>query len=121
MKIRRIPADSVPPSMTWQDALRAAKAYWRAKRQQFNKDSKMEEQATYVTREDVVNHPSHYTQHPSGVECIDIAEEYGFNLGNVLKYVWRAGLKYSDPLTDLMKARFYLEREIQRIKKGRGE
>lgn len=35
----------------------------------------MEEQATYVTREDVVNHPSHYTQHPSGVECIDIAEE----------------------------------------------
>lgn len=38
MKIRRIPADSVPPSMTWQDALRAAKAYWRAKRQQFNKD-----------------------------------------------------------------------------------
>ena len=38
MKIRRIPADTVPPSMTWQDALRAAKAYWRAKRQQFNKD-----------------------------------------------------------------------------------
>ncbi len=81
----------------------------------------MEEQAKYITRESVVNHPSHYNQHPSGVECVDIAEEFDFNLGNVLKYVWRAGLKYSDPLTDLMKAKFYLEREIQRIKKGRGE
>ena len=81
----------------------------------------MEERAKYVTREDAVNHPTHYTQHASGVECVDIVEEFNFNLGNVLKYVWRAGLKCPDPLTDLMKAKFYSEREIQRIKKRRGE
>ena len=68
-----------------------------------------------------MNHPSHYNQHPSGVECADIVEEFNFNLGNVLKYVWRAGLKYPDTLTDLMKAKFYLEREIQRIQNMRGE
>lgn len=52
----------------------------------------MEERAKYVTREDAVNHPTHYTQHASGVECVDIVEEFNFNLGNVVKYVWRAGL-----------------------------
>ena len=81
----------------------------------------MEEQTNYVTRADAVNHPRHYNQHPSGVECVDIVEEFNFNLGNVVKYVWRAGLKCPDPLTNLMKAEFYLNREIQRIKKGRGD
>ena len=51
----------------------------------------MEEQAKYITRESVVNHPSHDNQHPSGVECVDIAEEFDFNLGNVLKYVMYGG------------------------------
>ncbi|ODA67644.1 hypothetical protein A7A08_01679 [Methyloligella halotolerans] len=58
-----------------------------------------------------VAHPPHYTAHPSGVECITVAEHFNFNLGNVLKYVWRAGLK-GDHLEDLEKARQYLDFEI---------
>jgi hypothetical protein len=62
-----------------------------------------------------IDHPKHYNEHPSGVECITIAEWYPFNLGNVIKYVWRAGLKSPDALSDLKKARWYLQREIDRI------
>ena len=62
---------------------------------------------------DVVNHPPHYTNHPSGVECIQITEHMGFNLGNVIKYVWQADLKGSS-LEDLRKAEFYIDREIQK-------
>ena len=58
-----------------------------------------------------VNHPSHYTAHPSGVECIQITEHMGFNLGNALKYIWRADLK-DDAVEDMRKAIFYLNREI---------
>lgn len=65
--------------------------------------------------EDVVNHPSHYTSHPSGIECIQVTEYMNFNLGNATKYVWRAGLKSDDPVQDLQKARWYIEREIQRL------
>lgn len=64
---------------------------------------------------DMINHPPHYTQHPSGVECIQITEWFTFGLGNVIKYVWRAGLKGDGPLEDLRKAKFYLEREIERL------
>ncbi len=59
--------------------------------------------------------PSHYRSHPSGVECITIAEPFGFNLGNAIKYIWRAGLKSKDPIEDLKKARWYLDREIARL------
>lgn len=62
---------------------------------------------------DVINHPAHYTSHPSGVECIQIAEHMGFCLGNALKYIWRAGMK-GDAREDLRKAVWYLEREIAR-------
>ena len=62
---------------------------------------------------DTVNHPSHYTSHPSGVECITITEHMGFNLGNALKYVWRADLK-GDAVEDLRKARWYIDRELQK-------
>jgi hypothetical protein len=65
--------------------------------------------------EDVVNHPSHYTSHPSGVECIQVTEHMNFNLGNATKYVWRADLKSDDPIQDLQKARWYIEREIRRL------
>lgn len=58
-----------------------------------------------------VNHPSHYTNHPSGVECITITEHMGFCLGNAVKYIWRADLK-NDAIEDLKKARFYVDREI---------
>lgn len=62
---------------------------------------------------DSVNHPDHYNSHPSGVECIQIAEHYGFCIGNAIKYLWRAGLK-GDAVEDLKKARWYIERELHR-------
>jgi Protein of unknwon function (DUF3310) len=65
--------------------------------------------------DDPVRHPSHYTSHPSGIECIQITRHMGFNLGNVVKYLWRAGLKDGQPsLQDLEKAAWYLNDEIER-------
>jgi hypothetical protein len=66
---------------------------------------------------DNVNHPSHYTSHPSGIECIQVTEHMNFCIGNAVKYLWRAGLKGS-ALEDLKKARWYVEREIQRLEKA---
>ena len=68
---------------------------------------------------DMVNKPPHYTSHPSGVECIQIAEHMGFNLGNALKYIWRADLK-NNAIEDLEKAVFYVNREIAKRKNGAG-
>jgi hypothetical protein len=67
---------------------------------------------------DPVNHPAHYTGHQSGVECIQIAEHMTFCLGNAVKYIWRAGIK-GDAVEDLEKARWYIDREIVRIKEMR--
>lgn len=65
---------------------------------------------------DSVNHPKHYTSHPSGVECIQITEHMGFNLGNAMKYIWRADEKHN-AVEDLRKAVWYIQREIaKRIK-----
>ena len=59
--------------------------------------------------------PIHYKSHPSGIECIQITEHMGFNLGNCLKYIWRADLKHDDGgAEDLNKARWYIEREIEK-------
>jgi len=63
--------------------------------------------------DDPVNHPKHYTSHPSGVECIQVTEHMGFNLGNAVKYIWRADEK-GNALEDLQKAAWYLQRELQR-------
>lgn len=64
-------------------------------------------------KNDPVNHPRHYTSSPSGVECITVVEHMGFNVGNAIKYLWRADLK-GDAVEDLKKARWYIERELQR-------
>ncbi|MBX7271096.1 DUF3310 domain-containing protein [Pseudomonas chloritidismutans] len=56
----------------------------------------------------MVNHPPHYTGHPSGVECIEVAELLPFTLGNAFKYVFRHGQKGG--LEDLRKAHWYLDR-----------
>ena len=62
-----------------------------------------------------VNHPRHYNRHPSGIECIEIVRHMNFNLGNAVKYIWRAGLKDTDAeIQDLEKAVWYLNDEIQR-------
>ena len=66
---------------------------------------------------DPVDHPAHYNAHPSGVECVDVVEHMGFNLGNAIKYIWRADLK-NDALEDLKKAAWYVNREIERRKKA---
>lgn len=67
-------------------------------------------------KSDPVNHPTHYTAHPSGIECIQITEHMGFCLGNAVKYIWRADEKGND-IEDLKKARWYLNREIARREK----
>lgn len=70
-------------------------------------------------RVEAVDHPAHYNTHPSGIECIDVVRHMNFNLGNVVKYLWRAGEK--DPakhLEDLKKAAWYLNDEIERLSKN---
>lgn len=63
---------------------------------------------------DAVNHPPHYRA--GGIETIDFieAKDLNYRLGNVVKYVSRAGKKLgADPVQDLEKAAFYLKREIE--------
>lgn len=60
---------------------------------------------------DSVNNPKHYTDHPSGIECIQVTEHMSFNLGNAVKYIWRCDEKL-DAIEDLKKARWYIDREI---------
>jgi len=69
---------------------------------------------TTEAKEDMVNHPPHYTV--GGIETIDFIEAKGlsYHLGQVIKYVSRAGKK-GDALQDLQKARWYLNREIARV------
>lgn len=67
-------------------------------------------------KHDAVNHPEHYNKHPSGVECIDVVEHFNFNVGNAVKYLWRVGLK-GDHIQDLEKARWYINREIDKLRK----
>jgi hypothetical protein len=70
-------------------------------------------------KEDLVNHPPHYTSHPSGVEAIQITRHYDFAVGNAIKYLWRAGLKKDQSkkdrdkeVEDLKKAVFYINDKI---------
>jgi len=63
-----------------------------------------------------VNHPDHYNAHPAGVECITVVEGFNFNVGNAIKYLWRAGLKSPNPIEDLQKANWYVMREIMRVR-----
>lgn len=72
-----------------------------------------------MSEHDPVNHPKHYTAHPSGIECITITRFMGFNLGNAVKYIWRADLKH-DALEDLKKAVWYLQDEIAKREREQG-
>ena len=79
------------------------------------------EQKTEI-KVDNVNHPAHYNSHPSGIECIEIARHHNFNIGNAIKYLWRAGLKSEKGMEDadkqvedLNKAIWYIKDEIKRI------
>jgi hypothetical protein len=70
--------------------------------------------------QDIVNRPKHYTSHPSGIDCIQITEHMGFNLGNAIKYIWRCDLKKND-IEDLKKALWYIQREIEKRNKSEEE
>lgn len=64
----------------------------------------------------MVNHPQHYTSDKSGVECIEITRHRNFNIGNAIKYLWRAGIKDdAKQIEDLKKAIFYINDEINRL------
>lgn len=65
---------------------------------------------------DAVNHPTHYNSHPAGIECIDVVEHLPFNIGNAIKYMWRADHK-NNRIEDLKKAQWYISREISRLTK----
>lgn len=70
------------------------------------------------SKKDPINHPSHYTD--GQIEVIDFIEDkkLGFNLGNCVKYIARAGKKDPDKhIEDLKKAAWYLDREINNISK----
>lgn len=73
----------------------------------------LEEQVVEL-KEDVINHPSHYTR--GKIEVIDFIEDQQlpYHLGNVIKYIARAGYK-GDKLEDLKKARWYLDRYINEV------
>jgi Protein of unknwon function (DUF3310) len=64
-----------------------------------------------------VDNPVHYTSHPSGIECIEVAEHYNFCIGNAIKYLWRAGLKFDgvNEIEDCKKAIWYINRHIDGI------
>ncbi len=67
-----------------------------------------------------INHPLHYNSLLAKckcgvqIECIDVVRNMNFNLGNVVKYVWRAEHKGS-VIENLKKARWYLDNEIERL------
>ncbi len=69
---------------------------------------------------DAVNNPSHYGGIGNVYETINVIEAWGlgFNLGNTVKYISRAGKKADPALQDLKKARWYLDREIQNLEKA---
>lgn len=76
-----------------------------------------------MLKSDNVNHPAHYTKHPSGVECIEITQHYDFSVGNAMKYLWRAGLKkhptqddVAKEIEDLEKAKWYIDNKIALLK-----
>lgn len=78
-----------------------------------------------LPKENPVNHPKHYTSHPSGIECIDITRHYCFSIGNAIKYLWRAGLKKElgledkqKEIEDLNKAIWYIKDRIKQLENG---
>lgn len=71
-----------------------------------------------------IEHPSYYTSHPSGIECIEIAKYYDFCIGSAIKYLWRAGLKSEEgkstkekEIEDLKKAITFIQFKIDTLTK----
>ena len=90
-----------------------------------SKDVPHKAQEVEEKENDSVNHPSHYTSHPSGIECIEITRHYCFSIGNAIKYLWRAGLKKEmgledreKEIEDLRKAIWYIKDRIKQLSNG---
>ena len=83
-----------------------------------DREKKEWEELTKAFGKNPVNHPEHYGGKDDPCEAIKVIEAWGlgFNLGNVVKYISRAGKKGS-AIEDLKKAQFYLDREIYNISK----
>lgn len=64
---------------------------------------------------ETVDQPSHYTWHPSGIEAKDIAQEFSYNIGTAIAYLWRH--EYKNGIEDLKKAVKHIEFEIQRLER----
>lgn len=83
----------------------------------FNGDSFQVPDCRFEPYKDQIN-PDHYKSHPSGVECIEVTRHMNFNVGNAIKYLWRQGLKDSNPsIQDLTKAQWYISDEIAKLEK----
>lgn len=105
---------------------KAALAYWKSRRKEATYDHLDTLKDMYLSTNTggPVVHPKHYNQY-QGFEVIDVCEQLvgpdgksGFNLGNAFKYIARAGWKNPEKhLEDLEKAVFYIQREIERVKK----
>lgn len=98
------------------------------KKQRKTRKDKGKKRDGYRKREkdiSVVGNPDSYSQHPSGVECIEITEYMDFCLGNAMKYIWRVDAELQEDtstvvrknLDDLKKAIWYIENEIRVLKK----
>lgn len=71
-----------------------------------------------------IDHPAHYNSNEATcdhcgkpIECIEVVRHFNFNLGNVIKYLWRCAYK-GDSLKDLKKAMWYLDDEIKEREKA---
>jgi len=70
---------------------------------------------SYNLLEEPIDKPNHYTWHPSGVEAKDIAQEFTYNIGTAIAYLWRH--EYKNGIEDLKKAVKHIEFEIQRLER----
>lgn len=105
----------IVPSAKTLDGSHVCRKHYELWRQEVNADGGNIDAPSEEKANDAVDHPKHYIEHPSGIECITITEHMGFTLGNVIKYVWRADMKGG--VEDLKKARWYIEREISKREK----
>ena len=118
IKIQTLYSAKYKAKMKVHDKLQKARAAKKERREEWKQShvSTSATPVTSVTKTDVVNHPAHYKT--GGIETIDFieAKQLSYNLGNVVKYVTRADHK-GNKLQDLEKAAWYLNREIENLKK----
>ncbi len=93
--------------------------FWHVWKRLKGETTSVQSNASSSSGDPAVDHPKHYNAHPSGVECITVIEQMNFNMGNAIKYIWRADEK-GNAIQDLEKARWSITREIERRKSLKG-